>query len=182
MLFRLVAVATLVASLLLGRPVLAAIVGDASVSYSATRTVTVDGKNYPGKVFHTPGKEREDVDINGIPATFILDLDGSEGAVILPALVSYLEFPLPPLLAQLDRRRLNGKAVGEERLNGVGATKYRLDYTASDGTRGEGYLWLSRDNILLRIEGRVLRPHHRPMVLSMALSDRRFGPQAGELN
>jgi hypothetical protein len=170
--------AVLLASVVLGAASAnAAIVGDASVPYSATRTVTVDGHSYIDKVFHVPGKEREDVDIGGIPMDFILDLDRNRAAVVLPALVSYLEFPLPPLLSQLDRRRLGGNAVGEERIDGVRATKYRLDYTASDGTRGEGLIWLSRDNILLRIDGKVTRPHHRPMRISMLLSNLKRGPQ-----
>ena len=155
----------------------AAVIGDASVPYSATRTVSIDGRDYLDKVFHVPGKEREDVNVGGIPMDFILDLDRAHAAVILPALVSYVEIPLPPLLAQLDRHRLDGKAVGEDQIDGVPATKYRLDYTASDGTRGNGFLWLSRDNILLRIEGKMARRHRRPTRISMTLSDLKLGPQ-----
>lgn len=159
----------------------AAVVGDARVPYSATRTITIDGQRYLDKVFHVPGKEREEVDIGGIPMDFILDLDRHHAAIILPALVSYLEIPLPPLLDQLDRRLLDGDAVAEERIDGIRATKYRLDYTASDGTRGVGFLWLSRDNILLGIEGRLIRPHHRPTRIGMRLSNLRLGPQPHSL-
>ncbi|HEX4112843.1 MAG TPA: hypothetical protein VH020_09935 [Stellaceae bacterium] len=178
MFFRLFFLATLVAGSIAARPAGAEIVGNASVPYSATRIVTVNGKSYTGKVFHSPGEQRHDVDINGIPLSFILDLADDRGVVILPALVSYIEFPLPPLLSELDRRRLDRKAVGEETIDGVRATKYRIDYVATDGTRGDGFLWLSRDNILLRIEGRIERRGHRkPMVVSMRLSDLRVGPQ-----
>lgn len=176
MLFRLFFLASLVAPFL-ATPAAAAIVGDASVSYSATRIVTVNGKDYIGKVFHVPGKERHDVDINGIPASFILDLDDDRGVAILPALVSYVQFPLPPLLSELDRRRLDRKAVAQEMVDGMRATKYRIDYVATDGTRGDGFLWLSRDNILLRIEGRIQRRGHKPLVVSMRLSDLKLGPQ-----
>ncbi|HEX4112773.1 MAG TPA: hypothetical protein VH020_09580 [Stellaceae bacterium] len=164
------------------QPAAAEIVGDASVPYSATRTVTVNSKSYTGKVFHIPGKQRHDVDINGIPLSFILDLDGGRGVVILPALVSYIDFPLPPLLSELDRHRLDRKAVAEELVDGLRATKYRLDYIATDGTRGAGFLWLSHDNILLRIEGRIERRGHRkPMVVSMHLSDIKVGRQDRDL-
>jgi hypothetical protein len=174
--------ATLVGGFIATQPAAAAIVGDASVSYTATRIVTVNGKDYPGKVFHRPGKERHDVDINGIPLTFILDLDDDRGVAILPALMSYVQFPLPPLLSELDRHRLDRKAVGEETIDGMRATKYRIDYVATDGTRGDGFLWLSRDNILLRIEGRIERRGHRkPLVVSMRLTDLRVGPQDGSL-
>lgn len=162
-------------------PARAAIVGDSAVPYSATRIVTVNGKGYVGKVFAAPGKQHHDVVINGIPMSFVLDIAGGRGVVVLPALHSYVDFPLPPLLAELDRRRLARHAVGEETIDGLRAVKYRLDYTASDGTRGEGLLWLSRDNILLRIEGRILRPRHRPMTISMRLEDLKLGRQAGAL-
>lgn len=155
----------------------AAIVGDASVPYSATRIVTVDGKTYRGKVFHTPGKQRHDVDIDGIPFTFILDVADRSGAIVLPALKAYIDFPLPPLLRELDRRRLEGHAVGQERMDGLRATKYRVDYTASDGVKGKGFVWLSQENILLAIEGRIFRPRHRPMTVSMHLADLHLGPQ-----
>lgn len=181
MFFRTFLLAGLVASLAAAAPARAAIVGDATVPYSATRIVTVNGKVYEGKVFHTPGKQRHDADINGIPMSFILDIAGGAATVILPALNSYIDFPLPPLLAELDRHRLDRSAVGEERLAGLRATKYRIDYTASDGTHGDGFVWISRENILLRIEGRIERPRHKPLTVSMTLSDLQLGPQRESL-
>jgi hypothetical protein len=159
----------------------AAIVGDTAVPYSATRIVIVNGKEYRGKVFAIPGKQRHDVDINGLELSFVLDIAGGAGVIAVPALHSYVDFPLPPLLAELDRQRLEGHAAGEERIAGFPAVKYRLEYTASDGSRGTGFLWLTRDNILLRIDGRIERPGHRPMTVAMRLEDLRLGPQDDKL-
>jgi hypothetical protein len=164
-------------ALVVAGPAGAAIVGDASVPYSATRTVIIDRKTYLDKVFHVPGMEREDVAINGVAMEFILNLDRGHGAAVLPGLGSYLEFPLPPLMGELDRGRLAGKEAGEDRIDGIRATRYRIDFTATDGVKGEGALWLSRDNILLRIEGRIVRPGHRPTRVSMTLTDLRLAPQ-----
>jgi len=181
MFFRSAFLTILVAMAISSPPAAADIIGDAAVSYSASQTVTVNGRTYHGKVFHNPGRHRVDVDINGIPASFILDLADRDGIVVLPALASYLEFPLPPLLSEFDRRRLDHKGVGEERVAGIRATKYRLNYAATDGTRGDGFIWLSPDNILLRIEGRILRRGHKPMVISMNLSNIQLGPQRESL-
>ncbi len=159
----------------------AVIVGDATVPYSATRIVIVDGKEYRGRVFSVPGKQRHDVDINGLELSFLLNIAGEAGVIAAPALHSYVDFPVPPLLAELDRRRLEGHKAGEERIGGLPAVKYRLAYTASDGWRGMGFLWLSRDNILLRIDGRIERPGHRPMTVTMRLEDLQLGPQDDEL-
>ena len=181
MLFRL-AVLGILAWTIAASPVHAAVVGDASVPYSATRIVTVNGKIYEGKVFHTPGKQRHDADINGIPMVFILDIAHRDGVVALPMLNSYVDIPLPPLMAELDRRKLERDAVGEDRVNGMRATKYRVDYTASDGSHGEGLIWLSRDNILLKLNGRITRAHHhKPMIVSMRLDDLKLGPQPKDL-
>jgi len=177
--FRWIFLALVAASLIAAAPPAsrAAIVGDAAVPYSATRIVTVNGKDYIGKVFATPGKQRHDVDINGVAMSFILDIADGKGVVVVPAVNSFIDFPLPPLLSELDRRRLDRHAVGNERIDGMRATKYRLDYTASDGTHGEGFLWLGRDNILLRLDGRILRPRHRPMTVTMRLEGLKVGPQ-----
>jgi hypothetical protein len=181
MILRALFLAVLFVGPIAAEPALSAVVGDASVPYSATRVVTVNGKVYEGKVFHTPGKQRHDVDIGGIPVSFILNIAERTGVIVLPALNSYFDFPLPPLLAELDRHRLDRKEVGEERIDGLRATKYRVDYTASDGTRGEGFVWLSRENILLKIEGRIQRPRHKPMRISMNLTDLKLGPQNADL-
>lgn len=177
MYFRWAFAAMLALNLIAAGPARAVVVGDASVPYSADRIVTVNGKEYVGKIYAVPGKQRHDVDINGVAVSFILDVGEDRGLIVVPGVNSYVDFSLPPLLAELDRHRLDRHAVGEERIDGLRATKYRLAYTASDGTRGEGFIWLSRDNILLRIEGRILRPRHRPMTISMRLEDLKFGPQ-----
>jgi hypothetical protein len=112
---------------------------------------------------------------------FILSPASGDGIAIAPGLKSYVEFPLPPLMAELDRDRLKGKEVKEGRIEGLRATEYRLDDAASDGVRGAGTIWLSDDNILLRIEGTITRPGHKPMHLAMALSDVKLGPQPPSL-
>jgi hypothetical protein len=173
--------ALLAAAIIAAGEARAAILGDASVPYSATRIVIVDGKEYRGRVFSVPGKQRHDVDINGLELSFLLDIAGEAGVIAAPTLHSYVDFPLPPLLAELDRRQLEGREAGEERIAGLPAVKYRLAYTASDGSRGMGFIWLSRDNILLRIDGRIERPRHRPMTVTMRLEDLQLGPQDDEL-
>jgi len=171
----------LAAALLAPGPGKAAIVGDTAVPYSATRVVTVDGREYRGRVFAIPGKQRHDVDINGWKLSLVLDIAGATGVIAAPALHSYVDFPLPPLLAELDRQRLEGHEAGEERIAGLPAVKYRLAYSVSDGSSATGFLWLTHDNILLRVEGRIERPGHRPTTVAMRLEDVQTGPQDDQL-
>jgi hypothetical protein len=175
-------VASMLACIILwAAPARAAIVGDADVSYAATRTLTVDNKSYKGEVFHAPGLHREDQNIQGVDLVFVLNIPEAKGIVMAPPLATYAEFPLPRLLAEIDSRRLSGKAVGDDIVGGLRATKYRLDYTASDGTRGEGFLWLSGENILVKLEGRIVRPGHRPTTIRMELSSIRRDKQNPDL-
>jgi len=174
-------VAFMLACIIWAAPASAAIVGDAQVSYAAVRTLTVDNKSYTGKVFHAPGVDREDQNIQGMELIFILNIPKTTGVVMAPSLTTYADFPLPRLLAEIDSRRLKGNAVGEDTISGLRATKYRLDYAASDGTRGEGFLWLTGDNILVQLEGKITRSGHRPTVVRMELSNIHLGPQNPDL-
>src|SRR5438046_542229 len=80
----------------------AAMLGDAAVSYSAERTVVVNGHSYTGMVFHTPGHDRHEQEIQGIPEVILLDGAAKQGILLLPGLNSYLPFAFPRLMAELD--------------------------------------------------------------------------------
>lgn len=160
----------------------AAMMGDASVPYSAERTVIVNGKRYSGMVFHTPGRDRHEQTIAGIAEVFILDAGSKEGYLIVPELKSYVAFAMPRLMAELDDERLRGAALGHERVSGVDATKYRVDYTAADGTRADGFVWVSARGILMRIDGHVARKNsNKPMAIHMELANLALGPQDPQL-
>ncbi len=86
--------------------------GDASVPFRAERTVTVDGRSLQlAAVFHMPGHQRHDQDLLGMHEVFLLDTKAAQPAiVILPAVRTYLEFPFPPLMAELDSPDLTRSA------------------------------------------------------------------------
>jgi hypothetical protein len=131
--------------------------GDAAVSYSAERTVVVNGHSYTGMVFHTPGHDRHEQEIQGIPEVILLDAAAKQGILLLPGLNSYLPFAFPRLMAELDDPSWRRVPHGEEVVNGVRTTKYRIDHTAGDGSRAQGWLWLSAQGVLMRLDGVVTR-------------------------
>lgn len=168
-------------ALLLACPAKAADLLDAPVSFSATRTVTVDGKVYTGPMFHVPGRERHEQSLLGMQEVFILDDQQSAGVLVMPAIKTMVEFPFPPLLTSLLDSSLAKSALGEEKVDDVPATKYRVEKTAPDGTRGEGFLWISRRGVLLKLAGTVTAPGGHRTAIQMALSDVREAPQAPAL-
>jgi hypothetical protein len=156
----------------------AALFGDASVAYSAERTVTVNGTSYTGMVFHVPGHERHEQEIQGVPEIIILDAAAKQAFLIVPMLKSYLAFGFPGLMAELDAPDLRRSPVGQETVNGVRTTKYRIDHVSSDGSRAQGYAWLSAQGVLMRIDGTITRGNGgKPLAIRMELANLAVGPQ-----
>ena len=158
-------------------PAAAAMLGDARVPFRAERTVTVNGHTYTGLVFHTPGHERHEQELWGTKEVFILDTAAAQGWLIIPSFKTYVEFPFPPVMADLASPDLTREPLGQETVNGVRTTKYRVDHTAHDGTRAKGYLWVSRDGVLMKLAGTITRAGSKPLSIAMELSHLERGPQ-----
>ena len=156
----------------------ATLLGDAAVSYSAKSTVTVNGRSYAGMVFHIPGRDRHEQEIEGIAEVVILDGNAMRGWLMLPRLSSYVEFTFPRLMAELNAQTLLRSPVGRETVNGVRTTKYRIDHTAADGMRATGFAWVSADGVLMRLAGDVMPPGaSRPTSIELELDNLRLGRQ-----
>ena len=156
----------------------AALLGDAAVSYSADSTVTVNGRSYAGTVFHMPGRDRHEQEIQGIAEVVILDGTAMRGWLMLPRLSSYVEFTFPQLMAELSAQTLLRSPVGRETVNGVRTTKYRIDHTASDGMQAKGFAWVSADGVLMRLAGHVTRPGaSQGTAIQLELDNLRLGRQ-----
>lgn len=156
----------------------ATLLGDATVAYSAQRTVIVNGRTYAGMVFHIPGRDRDEQEIQGIAEVILLDATAKQGFLFLPMLKTYVAFPFPPLLAELDDPALRRWPVGHETVDGVRTTKYRIEHTAADGTRARGFAWLSGRGVLMRLDGTLSRAGGGgPMQIHMELAHLAIGPQ-----
>lgn len=158
-------------------PAAAAMLGDARVPFRAERTVTINGRIYTGPLFHIPGHERHEQELWGTKEVFILDAKTAQGWLLVPSFKTYVEFAFPPVMAELDSPDLMRRPVGQETINGVRTTKYRVDHTAEDGTRAEGYAWVSRDGVLMKLAGTVTRRGGKPLRITMELSHLQEGPQ-----
>jgi hypothetical protein len=172
----------LVLAVVLALPAHAAALLDAPVSFSATRTVTVDGKPYTGAMFHEPGRERDEQKLGAMEMAFILDGPSSQGFLVVPSIKTYVTFPFPPMLSALaDAELEKQKVVGEEPVDNVPTTKYRVNTTTSDGSHGEGFVWVSKRGVLMRLDGVVTSPGGHKTRIAMKLADVREGPQKPEL-
>jgi hypothetical protein len=156
----------------------AAMLGDAQLSFQAERTVTVDGRTYTGTLSHVPGHERHEQDLFGMHEIFLLDTKAATGFLLLPNIKTYVEFPFPALMAELDSPDLTTAPQGQETVSGIRTTKYKVDHQAKDGSHAKGFIWVSRAGQLMKLDATVTRAHGgKPIVIGMELSHVREGPQ-----
>jgi hypothetical protein len=170
----------LVAAILAGGAASAATLSDARIGFSADRLLVVNGKQYHGKMWNMPGKERHEQDLNGIPAAFVLRNDTPIGDLVLPKLHTTVEFTLPPELRLFADPRLNRRPVGKESVNGIATTKYDVEVTVPEG-HGTGNLWLSDEGIPMKLDGSFTRTSGRVATLHWELSHVHVGPQPASL-
>jgi hypothetical protein len=154
----------------------AATLGEATVGFSADRTLIVDGKTYHGRMLTNPGMERHEQNLNGIPAAFVLHNDTPIGDLVLPGLHTVVEFTLPPELHLFADPRLKRHPVGHDTIGGIATTKYAIDETVPEG-HGEGFLWLSDSGIPMKLDGTFTRNSGRVAKLHWELSNVHLGPQ-----
>ena len=172
----------LVSAFLFALPAEASALLDAPIAFSATRTVTIDGKPYTGPMFHEPGRERDEQRIGAMDMAFILDRQSSHGFLVVPSIKTYVAFPFPPMLSALvDAQMEKQKPVGEEAVDHIPTIKYRVEQTTSDGSHGEGFVWMSKRGVLMRLDGVVTSPSGRKTRIAMKLADVKEGPQQPEL-
>lgn len=153
---------------------------DSRVGFSAERTLVIDGRTYRGKLWTMPGKERHEQVIKGFDPVFILHADSPVGEIVLAPLHTVVEFVFPAELRVLSDKRLTRRPVGHETIDGIATTRYRVDETVPEG-HAEGEIWLSRDGIPMRLEGRFTKPNGKQSTIRWELHHVRIGPQPAAL-
>lgn len=162
-------------------PAGAAALLDAPVSFTATRTVTIDGQAYTGPMFHEPGRERDEQKLGAMVMDFILDGQSGQGFLVVPSVKTFVAFPFPPMLSALIDSEMQKTPVGDEVVDHIPTTKYRVDKTTPDGTHGEGFVWVTKRGVLMRLDGVVTAPGGHKTKIAMQLANFQEGPQKPEL-
>jgi hypothetical protein len=127
--------------------------GDPQVGFSAERVLVFNGQSYVGRMWNMPGEQRHEQPLPMAKPVFILRADSAVGDIVLPNLRTTVEFALPRVLGALGKPELLGSPVGDEAVNGIATTKYAVDKAIPEG-RLSGAVWLSRDGIPMRCDGR----------------------------
>ena len=177
-LFRLLLVAALLGAL----PAQAQqLLGDTQVPYSADRTVVTGGKTYIGRVYATPGRQRHEQDINGLPLVAILRADRKVAWLELADLHVFTDFPFPAAITDYADQKQLGRPLDTEVIAGEAAKKYRVERQGDDGSQVYGYAWITDDGIVVKLDGSFVEPSGRETKASYELSHIRRGPQSAAL-
>jgi hypothetical protein len=122
------------------------------LDYTARTVMQADTGTITGRVWASGDKERRELVVNGRRHAVILRKDRGVSWILMPEQRMYLEQSLEASGA--DRFRggeLERQVLGEETVNGVRATKYRVHGVGADGESFDGFLWMTEDEIPVRV-------------------------------
>jgi hypothetical protein len=154
--------------------------GDARVGFSAERILIVDGRSYVGKMWHMPGEQRHEQELPAISPVFILRAGSTFADIVLPQLHTVVEMVLPKEFALLSDPDLLRKPTGQETINGLATTKYTIDENLAGGHIA-GSLWLSRDGIPMKCDGKFEPKGGKRSTIYWELRDVKLGKQKAAL-
>src|SRR3954468_5603795 len=168
----------LLAALALPGAARAQMLGDGRVAFSADRPLTIDDRTDRGELDPTPGVQRHEQELGGIPQVILLRRDDSHGWLVLPSARSYVEFFFRQGTAEVGDPALQKTPVGKETIAGLKTTKYRVEHTARDGTAVDGYIWMTEQGILVKADGNYTPAKGgKPPAVPLLLSNVRVAPQ-----
>jgi|HubBroStandDraft_1064217.scaffolds.fasta_scaffold00022_95 hypothetical protein len=170
-------VLTLLFGFVAGDAAAAALVGDTAVPFSAARSVVTGGKTYDGRVYATPGMQRHEQILNGLPIVAILRADRQVAWLMLPGLHIYAEFAFPKAVTDYDGIGALGEPVGNETVSGLKSARYRVEHEGTDGSALDGWVWMTRDGIVTKLDGTYSSPKNKLVKASFLLTDVKLGPQ-----
>ncbi|PLX78715.1 MAG: hypothetical protein C0616_13650 [Desulfuromonas sp.] len=134
------------------------------VDYSADTVMKVTQRGgetmtIPGKIYFSAGKERREMEMMGRTSVLIQRPDRGVTWLLMPAQKMYMEYTKVPTNQHQDPAqswkdaKVEKTRVGSETINGVSTEKYRIRATGRDGSVSSGFLWLTPENIPMKVEG-----------------------------
>ena len=112
----------------------------------------------PGKVYYSKGKERRETEMMGHKSISIRRDDKKLFWILMPGQRMYMQHSLDeqqkddPTAAIYDGD-IKMTKLGREKVNGVMTDKYKMTMTDPQEKPMEGFIWLSKENVPIRVKG-----------------------------
>ncbi len=123
------------------------------VSFSADATIETDEFTMTERIYYVPGMVRDDMQMNGQQMVFIQRYDLGLLWMLMPemgGMNAYIETDVSQPSEQLEQYRLvEREVVGQETVNGMDTTKYKVIYENSKDKFG-GFTWVNDDMIAVK--------------------------------
>jgi hypothetical protein len=148
-------------------------------AYSAIRQVVTAEGNFTQKVNHSHGKERNEMQMEGMSMISIIRPDKKLAWQLMPMQKMYTEIDFDTV------NKISGKApddvtiekVGNDIWDGVNTTKYKI--LMKDKSAG-GFIWLSPENIPVKMDFLSKEGKNKNRI-TMTLKNLKVEPQAAAL-
>lgn len=143
------------------------------VDYSADSTMeTEGGMTMKSRVYYSLGKQRMEMGGEGGNVT-IMRRDKKVMWQLMGDM--YMEMPMNQAGSQ-DPHDMDVQqtAVGEETVNGVKTTKYKVIATMKDGKKFGGFFWVTKDNITMKMD-LLYKEGNEKMRMSQELTNLKVG-------
>jgi len=130
--------------------------------YYSESVMTERQRNVNVRVWYTPEKVKFQIESGARTMALIGDKTASMMTMLLPDKKSYFQRSLPPgLFGPLGKtgpgKGMTFEKVGDTTLLGVKTTKYKVAGKNAGGSAFDGHIWLTGDNIIMRLEGKQTR-------------------------
>jgi hypothetical protein len=169
----------LASALLLPAMSVAAPPPEPKVEYSADSTMeTEGGMTMKSRVYHAPGKQR--IEMGGADGN--VSIIRKDKKVIWQLMGDmYMEMPMNQADSQDPHDMdIQQTAVGEETVNGVKTTKYKVIATKKDGSKFGGFFWTTKDGITVKMD-LLSKEGDKKMRMSQELTNLKIGKQDPKL-
>ncbi|MCC7272722.1 MAG: hypothetical protein IT561_08640 [Alphaproteobacteria bacterium] len=151
--------------------------GAPRASYTADATITVGRQSVAARIFGDGPRERRETIIQGVPQIFLLDQRARTAVLLMPGARLAIEADIRtvPGAGEAIDMRWTTRPLGAETVAGVHATRHRVDGVNARGDRLSGEVWLTRENIPVRVE-LEFRGARRRTAIRQELHNLKVGP------
>jgi len=147
------------------------------VSYAADLTMQADGQTITGRVHGDRGIERREIRHPGGTEILLIDRATRTGLLLLPQEQAFVSLDFHEIEgAGMDQLQWTTTREGEDRVQGIRATRYRVEGRSPDGSRASGHAWVTPEGVVVR-QDLLIDTQERNGRVSMTLTNLRVGPQ-----
>jgi len=148
----------------------------AQTPYTAVREIVTETTTFGDiRVLYTPGKERMEIALSGVPGVSITRYDRNLAWLLVPQLRFYAEYRLDEsgsmasIARYIDLQEMT--LVDRQVLNGYETRRYRIRYADAQGVQASGQLWLMQHDIPVALSMAGIHPRYGNFAFRMTQRD-----------